>query len=510
MSILKFSFFGACLASFLFLSHGISAREYPVNNEVYTALRLPFHIDKDKNAASYTFRIGLGNCTRSEEITKLLANEVTSSTEYVIAEVPYFGSEYSWEVIYKNNKGKVTGRSPVYHFSTQAPPFGDTTKYRIRVITNSYADTALHFFLDNAYGLFDLNGTAKWFLPLGVSDVGKKGTVTNIMLTPSHTISMLASGRVYEADYGGDTLWTASAFNNKRPVSFHHEFVKRPNGNYMTLKWSNTSVKIPERYLPGMAPDPTIEKRNDGYYKAVDFGVLDEYNGKGEVIWSWDSKDYFSEDDLFSKRAAGGRYLSVTHLNAFYVDEEQQAVYAGFKEKSLIVKIRYADKKILAAFKGVTDSSLNFFRQHSITKVNDSTLLVFSNNIGKPMTTADSLLDADEKRIKDVSSVVMLKEGKGNSLSKQWEFFCDVDNEVLPASYRGGYATELPDGNLFICMGVSPRILILTKDKKILYNAVVEEWSESERKWIPFLQYRASPVGKKDLDELILKSIPRN
>ena len=60
--------------------------------------------------------------------------------------------------------------------------------------------------------------------------------------------------------------------------------------------------------------------------------------------------------------------------------------------------------------------------------------------------------------------------------------------------------TELPDGNMFVCMGASNRIFIINKEKQVLFNALVEQWDEVQRAWQPFPQYRAAPVSLADID----------
>ena len=174
--------------------------------------------------------------------------------------------------------------------------------------------------------------------------------------------------------------------------------------------------EIIDKLSPESQPGkPATEKLEKQSYIPVDFGTIVEYNQKGEVVWEWRSAEYFNDTDIFGRRSLSGLLNTRTHLNAFHFDEKNQVIYAGFRNISRIVKIKYPEKTILVAYNGkYPDGKRKFFtRQHSINISRDNYLCVFSNNYSsnnlKNTNTpiAERMVDDDTED--SIATIVMLK-----------------------------------------------------------------------------------------------------
>jgi hypothetical protein len=476
------------------------AREHPVNGGTYTAIRLPLSIDSVRGTATYVFRIASGNCKSPEEMQRQALHTVRCGAPVTIADLPYFDREYSWDVTCYDIKGKIARTSPIYHFRTEAPLYGDSTRYRLRVISNKYTDTSLYFFVDNMGCLYNMRGKPVWF-SRQIASNKDKGQASNLSMSADHTITFILNEVAYETNYNSEVLWRSPELSDTRKAnSSHHEFYKRPNSNYLVLDWETEQRKVPIA-AEGNAPAETVE---------VSFGTVDEYDRNGKLVWHWSSSACFADDDLIDIRNGTQRSRGRTHMNACYFDEEESVMYVGFKDVSRIVKLKYPDKKILATYYGLGEVEQPLFiEQHSISTMEDKSLLIFSNNISASTAMPNVLVNHIDKDSAVSSVVVLSRPDTNGKMKKLWEFPCDIDKEVPASATRGGNVVELADGNFFVCMGNSPRIFIVNRKKEVLFNAVVEEWSEAERKWMPFFQYRSYPINAKDLDRVITNSCAR-
>ena len=105
----------------------------------------------------------------------------------------------------------------------------------------------------------------------------------------------------------------------------------------------------------------------------------------------------------------------------------------------------------------------------------------------------------------------MFKEPKtpGGDLEKVWEYECPMDELSQQEQKKilfnaGGDVYELPDRDMFICMGSAyGKVLIVNRDKQVLWCAQPEKWSKFKKIWIDDPEYRASIMSRKDLESLI-------
>ena len=128
--------------------------------------------------------------------------------------------------------------------------------------------------------------------------------------------------------------------------------------------------------------------------------------------------------------------------------------------------------------------------QHSLGISHDGNLYVFNNNVG-PKNNPDSA----------ISNIVVFKEPKtaNDSLTKVWEFYCDIDSNARHAGAREGNVVQLSDGSFICCMGHANRIFIVDSNKRVQFNCLSEQWDEAQKKWVEFGQYRICPVYQSDM-----------
>jgi hypothetical protein len=203
-----------------------------------------------------------------------------------------------------------------------------------------------------------------------------------------------------------------------------------------------------------------------------------------------------------------------THANAFYFDEKKQSLFISYREINRIIEVKYPGKDVLHTYgksyiPGITrDRHLTngmFCGQHSCKVSSDGYLYMFNNNVCHRGS---------------LPTILMLKEPKTgtDTLEKLWEFECPPgENGETSRSALfsfGGNVSELPDKNLFICMGGSyGKLLIVNRDKKILWSSQPEKWDNKLNKWIKDGvtidnkikegSYRASILNRQELESLI-------
>lgn len=436
-----------------------------------------------KQSSAYEFRIAKGIYSSEKAFSKNISIVKSDSTHKTSVQLPAYGSGYTWQVSWRSqNKIYKTG---LYHFYTDTSSYTDTSKYRLRVIENTYADSTLLFFLDYSRVLYNMNGIPVWFLPNIPNCVDSNTVVRDLKATHLGTITFLTDKGAYEINYDGDVLWSAPVSENKvdNEGKYHHEFTRLKNGNYMLMAYASAYYRLPQLDSAKLKQLSNVETKNGENYVKVDIGSLVEYNSKKELVWSWKAKDHIKiEDFLYSFDRGNGELNISTHMNAFYFDEEKQSIYVGFKDMDQFIQLKYPDGNILSKYGSGSDAQGNgFFKgQHSINRNKEGDLYVFNNNM--------------DRNIKSISSVIILKEplSTKDPLEKIWEFRCDIDTNVASFSGRGGNVVELKDQAMLVCMGIMPRIFIVNKHKQVLFNAVTEY--KDKDYWQSFSQYRTSPA----------------
>ena len=335
---------------------------------------------------NYSLQIASGNYYSEDSFNKHIILSQHSNKSEIIAEVPAFGSQYTWRTVFFSGKSEI--KSELHHFNTGVIPEVDNciVRFRITKPASKYKDA--YVFLDGNRILYDMSGNPVWYLPL---IDGQRLSPSDLQLSPKGTITFLANNQAYEINYQGDILWKAP---NKGTVSgdsvehYHHEFTRLSNGHYMVLGTNDVLCKYPiplsiESKLPITDDDKINKGSGDTSSKQLPFGNLIEYDEKGNVVWVWKSSDYFSSPDHCyyipsqSNLSSYMRGIDV-HANAFFFDEKDQTIYISFKNISRVTKIKYPEGTILNNYgeiynKGaVAKSTVLFCGQHCVRRAQNA------------------------------------------------------------------------------------------------------------------------------------------
>ncbi|OFZ54534.1 MAG: hypothetical protein A3D92_17065 [Bacteroidetes bacterium RIFCSPHIGHO2_02_FULL_44_7] len=294
--------------------------------------------------------------------------------------------------------------------------------------------------------------------------------VRDLKMTHNGTFTALFDSTACEFELDGTILWKApddGRINGETREHYHHEFTKLPTGNYVVLGLD---------YVQRTAADGSTVK--------VEFGTIIEYKSDGSIAWSWNSKDYFSDKDLFYKKSREGAYDTQTHMNACTMDSLY--VYAGFRDISRLIVIEKKTGKVMASYGGngfpqEPHSAVGFFRrQHGATRLSDGNFAVVNN---------DSVMDPAV-----VSSLVVFSPiSKEQPQSKKvFEFKFDYDTLTNGKSVKTGNLIEMKNGNLFVNMGALNRCVEVTRSGEVIWDMVMDRYDTNHRVWLPAPQYRVT------------------
>ena len=381
-----------------------------------------------------------------------------------------FGCDYSWKVRGLTSLGEKLTWSSVQKFSVGWSDLIDIEKNRYlgKKMSRDLATRGLLFF---DYGRVGVNraGVPSWYFP-EMDSLTSETIIRDLKMTDLGTFTALVGNSAIEFDRDGNKIWEApndGQVNGEVQENYHHEFTKLPSGNYLVLGLDHVMRKVPN----GL--DSVL----------VEFGTVIEYSPKGEVVWSWNSNDYFIDADLFSRTRANGFDVR-THMNAASTDGEH--VFVGFRDISRIVVIDKKKRKVVESYGGYgvfqePHAATGFFRrQHAAVQLEDGNMAVFNN---------DSIMDP-----KVVSSVVIfsrIKDGAEESM-KLFDFAMDFDTLTEGKSAKTGNLLELENGNLLVNMGDLNRAIELTRDGEVVWSMFMEKYDTLRNTWRAFPQYRVS------------------
>ncbi|MBL7690180.1 MAG: aryl-sulfate sulfotransferase [Flavipsychrobacter sp.] len=498
--------------SFIFSSSVLFSQHLPKEGSYLNYRLIGFSFPEDKKNNGYVLQIAEGDHKTNESFSKNIFCSVSLNTTSRFEEVPRFGEEYTWRVIYSGTR---KNDSTLHHFSIMSDARIDTSKLRLRVIqpTNRYKD--LFVSVDAGGVIYDIKGVPVAFLP---ERNGITGELRDLSFTKDGTITLNHMQSAYEVNLNSDILWRTPDHNSVNEDtardSYHHEVKKLANGHYMVMGMEIIMTKrvvkgdsvyslflskgtSPQR-LPPFSPFSAQEKSLGGYIRGI-YGTLVEFDKKGNVVWSWrDSKRLVGTDFDYFTPKVDSHFRFDPHSNSFFFDEQRNVIYVSYRNISRISKIEYPSGKVLNIYgENFKPGSISYGYDllcypHAVKRLTDGNLCFFNNNSCR---NSDSL-----------PSVVIFKEpaSYGDSVKKVWEYTCTVEGNYPRRFVSGGNANEMPDGSLFVCMGsVYSKIFIVDRSKKVLWSALPERYSETENNWSGTSQYRANYIERNMLEQLI-------
>lgn len=460
-------------AIILLLTQIAAAQVKPSEDKILNYRIIGVSPPPDSTADSYTLEVAQGRFWSADSFKKAIIATIKSNTNKIIAEVPAFGQQYTWRVVYHRQKN-VSKRSPLYHFSTGADT--NATRFRITKEADNFKDACV--FLDRNKTLYDMNGRPLWYLP---AIEGRQHLPSDLKMTSQGTITFI-SDNAYEVNYDGDILWKAPipVTNGPTGENAHHEFTKLSNGHYMTL--GNELVAIPADTSDASGGSGLLQKQE----RTIRFGTIVEYNSDGKIVWSWKSSKYFIANGIINH--PGFINKPSPHMNAFYFDEQQSIIYLSCKIYNTVLKIKYPEGDVInsygeAPFKGSSQTGNHLFcGQHGVQQNKQGYILLYNNN------------DCSEGG----SQVKILKEPQSprDDLKIIWEYECSSDATLNTNFNSGGNVIELPDNNYLVCMGGNySKTFIVNEQKKILWSGLPEMMTDTG--WSNNYVYRASIIENR-------------
>ncbi len=465
--------------------------QVPAENKMLNYRIIAFAAPPEQSTKEYTLEIAAGNYSSVDSFRKHIIIARHCTTEKTIAEVPAFGSQYTWRTIY--HTGNSTTKGNLYHFSTGMAPEADTSGTRLRITqyaTKKYKDA--YVFLDSHKGLYDMEGRLVWYLP---PVDGQMLMPTDLKMTSSGTITFL-SNNAYEIDYDGNILWKApndGKVNGDKEEHYHHDFTKLPNGHYMLL---GMEIVKPAPLMETSAAQNKDVVQGGTSTRPSKYTTIIEYDAQGEVVWSWKLSKYMQENGIMNNPAIAPN-VATPHTNSFYFDEQEKVIYISCKELNSILKIKYPEGTVMKSYgeapishSGPKGDKL-FCGQHGVTKSKQDVVFIYNNN------------DCSEDGLPKVKA---LKEPitTDEKMKIVWEYQCTTDGADGRKFTSGGDVTVLDDESLFVCMGGDySKVFIVNKDKKVLWSGLPEK--KEPTGWANSHQYRASIIENKEaLYKLIL------
>lgn len=496
---------GMCRIVLLFLlcfcSSNVFGQYFPADGSKLHYRLIGFTFPATDKSDTYVLEIAQGHFTNADSFSKNVINKLPTEKNRIIAEVPLFGSDYTWRVTY-NVHGKGVRTSEMNHFYTIKNDRVDSSKQRLRIMKPAQKHNDNYVITDGGGVIYDMNGQPVWFIP---ETKEFSGNVADVKVTKENTLTFIC-GDDFEIDYNANKLWKSPKVgkitgDTAHGELYHHEFYKMANGHYLALGLHNKLSKIVKNNgVPSLETiDSKVIEAHDGY-KIGKYGFLVEYDKDNNIVWTWKSLDYYKTSDLPYFNPADSMLIFDAHDNSFYFDEQAKVIYLGYKNISRVVKIEYPSGKVLATYgenfkpgEIGTGSGL-FCQQHAINILSNGDFCFYNNN---SCNRSDSLPTVE---------IVREPDGSHKDFKKVWEYTCIGDGKKN-FYVRGGNVIELKDKSLFVNMGGRySKLFIIDRAKNIDWEALPEKYMFTELRWSPVYEYRTNIISRKVLEQLIWKA----
>ncbi|PBQ33222.1 hypothetical protein CNR22_16050 [Sphingobacteriaceae bacterium] len=407
-----------------------------------------------------------------------------------------WNTQYVWIVKAFDGNKNLIHTSSEHNFTIEKylVSFQQAEETNIKIKVNNKEKNAGGFIgIDHIRGFVNREGQPVWQIPNIARFTDDETLFRDIKITEDNTVTFLTPEKGIEISLDGEILWSTPApfVFKKDTVMYHHEFQKTPRGTYMILANRKVKRPMPGQYKPEQIKyNSEISVVNGVVYKKTQMTVLLEFDKTGKLIWFWDADTYIVQADLMTKKYPNGMPVFSTHSNAFCESKDEKFIYVSFRDISRVVKIDKKTKQVMKAYgenftsaKGMVATN-DFRRQHDGTLTDRGTLLIFDNS--------EQLNETDSP----VSSFIEMKENPGPKDSAViWRFPMNFDKDMtFPFSSGGGNMVELPNSNFLLCAGVLNRVVEISRDKEIVWDAIplMKLKNQTQQGWKPFPQYRCS------------------
>lgn len=497
-------FFYFLMISLLLITLASYGQVLPAEGSSQNYLLTPFQWAQKSEPGDYELQIAAG---LRDEVGLFTANIVASiKTKAVkaIVMVPEFGSTYSWRVLHN---GTQTGT--IHHFLTQKPPLALSS--RLTVNKKKPDVDSCYFFVDGHAGLYDARGRLVWFVP--AENGIQLQQLRDLKHSGANTITAISGERLLEMDYNARPIWTSDKIKpapQLKATNFHHEFVRLGNGHYMSMgnevyyvnRATGASTDGTFKGTPGLIATPAMNARQNDVAKMPN---ITEFDADGHLVWQWRSANYFANSDIYFHWGIDSLPDFNPHCNAFFFDEAKRRIYISFKNLNRVICISYPAGEVIASW-GETYAdgrhyavAPGFSEQHSTGVNENGNIYLLNNRLGQEIV-APSIVEFSSKA------------RANGAIEKTWEYVFHPDWAAYrPADLRlqrhGGKVQPVFNSNYFVSL-CSPfsTMYVVTRSKKILFEATPETWNAATGKWEVTLGYRADLITRTELEKLIWAS----
>lgn len=296
----------------------------------------------------------------------------------------------------------------------------------------------------------------------------------------------------------------------------HHDMVKLPNGNVLTLTWENVTTD----QAIELGRDPEFVAENGNFWFD---GIIEVNPMTAEIVWEWSARDHLIQEFDPGKPNYGvvadhpekldinafrpGRDGSVsddwTHANALDYNAELDQIIFSSNYLSEVYVLDHSATPFEAQGKGGdflyrwgnpanydrgSEDTQQLFSQHDVHWIRDGhpgagNLLIFNNGShpARPYSTVVEIappMNAD-------GSYVLGDDGTYDATEVVWEYAPEGDERFFSFFISG--AQRLPNGNTLVNKGAGAHVREVTPEGDIVWEYTFDEGDS-----VPHMFFRAS------------------
>jgi len=281
-------------------------------------------------------------------------------------------------------------------------------------------------------------------------------------------------GILAELDWEGNILFS------HKDLSFHHDFKKLPNGNYIYLAWEALDKDIVKKVRGGLSGT----EHEDG---SMWSDIIREIDPQGNTVWEWHAKDHLDFDrDLIGLTHTREEW---SHFNDLWVCENGDLVVSS-RHLDAVLKIERKSGHIVWKW-----GSPSYLSEDTVQmKITPETLggPHDAHIIPEGLPGAGNMLCYDNGMFRYISRAVEVDVATGDIV---WESTPGVTYIVgrTPFSPYISGARRQPNGNTVICEGANGHFYEVTPDHDVVWDYWRPTPSEGATPWAVFRCHRFTP-----------------
>ena len=283
-----------------------------------------------------------------------------------------------------------------------------------------------------------------------------------------------AMGMLAELDWDGKILFM------HKDLSFHHDFKKLPNGNYVYLAWEPLDAGTIRRVRGGVKGS----EHADGMMWS---DVYREVDPSGAVVWEWHAREHLD----FGRDIIGCIHTrdEWSHINDLWVCENGDIV-SSCRHLDAVIRVSRATGDIIWRWGSPTyedgDGLQLSLKNEALGGPHDAHI------IPEGLPGAGHMLCYDNGMYKYLSRAVEVDTESGEIVWQSTTQFTYAQGRVPFSPYISG-ARRQPNGNTVICEGANGRLYEVTLEQEVVW----EYWKpEAGKGLFPWSIFRCFRYGR--------------